>query len=104
MLHTFISGTAGAFRGGPADIIEWAFALAGFAVDAVRWICGPDLVADSLIDTCRTKGDAGTIEFWGAFLRAGIVVDNCQVAWLFLAMGSCSQGGERSFVISLFGL
>ena len=103
-LHTFITGAAGAFGGGPADVIEWAFALAGFAVDAVRWICGPDLVMDSLIDTCRTKGDAGAIEFWSAFLGAGIGVDNCQVAELFLAMGSCSQCGECSFVISLFGL
>ena len=99
----FVTGAAGAFGGSPADVIKRAFALAGFAVDAVRWICGPDLVMDSLIDACRAKGDAGTIEFWGAFLRAGIGVDNCQVAGLFLAMGSCSEGGEGRLVISLVG-
>ena len=67
-LHTFIARAPTAFWGSPADIIERAFSLAGFTVDAVRLICRPDLVMDSLIDPCWTKGDAGTIKLRGAFL------------------------------------
>ena len=78
-LHTFIAGSAAAFRDGPADIVERALPLAGLAVQTVRWIGRLYFITDGLIYARRTESDAGTVEHRCAFGPANIAVQNCQM-------------------------
>jgi hypothetical protein len=75
-LHRFIARAAGAFRGGPADVVKGAFPLAGLAVQTVGGIGGFDLVVYHLIDARRAKRDARPSEFRRAFFHANAALVN----------------------------
>jgi hypothetical protein len=100
-LHSFVIWAAGAFGSGPADIVKGAFSLAGLAVQTVGGIGGLDLASNGIIDARGTKSDAGGVEFRGAFLGAGVAIDNRQMTGLVFAMISCGKSSEGILVEGL---
>jgi hypothetical protein len=78
-LHSLVSRPAAAFRDGPADIVEGAFALTGFAVKAIGGIGGLYYIADGFVNTGGTKSDAGAAENRGAHCPADVGIENRQM-------------------------
>ena len=79
ILHTFVSRSAGAFRGGPSDVVEGTLSLAGLAVQAVGRIGWFYLVVYRLIYTGGAEGDAGAVEARRALCLADIRVEDGQM-------------------------
>jgi len=103
VLHPFVAWSAAAFRDSPSDIVERAFPLACFAVQAVGWIGGFYLVMNSFIHTGRTKRNAGTVKFRRTFGPANLGIKDRQVRRLFLAVLGRSYCGECVLIEILVG-